>query len=109
VAERITEGITREQVQKMMASGQSESQAVDSIKRIQGEMKRNPKLMLQPQIVKNGRVVDNPDFKKEYGDFREILKKTHSNVGRSDDEQRKAMDKELADRKKHRLGEKYSL
>jgi hypothetical protein len=101
--------ITKDQVQKLMASGQSERQAIDSAKKIESELKKNPKLMMQPRIMKDGRMVDNPAFKREYGDYKKIWAEVHKNVGRSDDEQRQAMDKELENRQKSRLRIKYTI
>jgi hypothetical protein len=101
--------ITKDQVQKLMASGQSEKQAIDSAKRIESETLKNPKLMLQPRVMKDGKMVDNPAFKREYGDYKKIWAETHKNVGRSDYEQKQAMDKEIADRKKSRLKIKYTI
>lgn len=89
-----------------MAMGQSESQAVESIRKMQAEMKRNPDMFLQPTMVKNGHVVENPAFKKRYGDANELYKKTMSKSGGEDYKQKLAMDKELEDMRDFRLGKK---
>lgn len=92
-----------EQIQKMMATGQTEKQAIDSVKRIRAEMERNPDMFLQPYIYENGHKKPNPAFRRRYGDPEEILKKTQQNVGRSDYEYKQAVDKELEDwRNPHR-------
>ena len=97
------------QVEKLMATGQSERQAVESVKRMQYQMKKNPDMFLQPFIYENGHRKPNPAFRKRYGDPEKIWADTHKNVGRSDEEQRLEMEKEIEDRRKSRLGIKYII
>lgn len=89
---------TVRQIKKMMATGQTERQAIDSVKRISAEMKKNPDMFLQPYIIENGHRKPNPAFRRRYGDPDKILADTQKNVGRSDYEQKVAEDAEKADR-----------
>ena len=99
-----------DQINKMMATGQTEQQAIDSVKRIKEEMRKNPDMFLQPYIIENGHKKPNPAFRRRYGDPEKILADTQKNVGRTDHEYKLAMDKDMLERRKRILrGEKVII
>jgi hypothetical protein len=88
-------------VEKLIATGVPERQAVDAIKRIDSEMKHDPKKYIQPYIkAPNGEVIKNKEFYDIYGD----PDKPYQNVGSGDYRDKLENDKTMEDMLKFKLG-----